>query len=364
MTLRQTSLVAFAIAAATFAGGQGAKPKPKAPPAKPGAPAPQKPAAGAVQMPGDNGKIGTPYQLGKAGEELVFTLEKAEFASRTLLADRNIFPKPGERLLLVTYSVQNPGARDRFFFNQSFTFTVVSPDDQNFVAGGTAANGAAAYHPDRKEPLSLQLKPAQKIKAITVIQMHPKGPVNKLIIQRGKDTPVLRYDMKDKVAPLAGAFADNEGKDIRDVGAGLIETPFELGGWDVTVEKMADELLPIGSYAPPAGQRSVVLTVHIKNVSFQPAGMHSSLIVPKMTDADGSELTYPNAMLKNSAPEPFNNSAIGPGEEARFRMVFYAPLLSKPDKVVFKEYWSERSVSVKLEKPKKETGAPPPSPVR
>lgn len=351
--------VVSAVLVATLAVGQGAKVKPKTPPAKPPA-APQKPAAGAAQMPGDNGKVGTPYQLGKAGDEFVFTLEKAEFVSRLLLKDQDVFPQAGERLLIITYTVQNPGNRDRFFFNQSFSFTVVSPDDQNFVYDGARGHGAAAYHPDRKEPLSIQIKPAQKVKAIAVVSMHPKGPVNKLIVQRHRETPVLRYDMKEKVGPMKGAFAGAEGLDILNVGSAVIETPFELGGWDVTVEKMAEELLPIGAYEPPAGHKCIVLTVHLKNAGFRPAGMHSSMIVPKMTDADGSELSYPNAMLKNSAPEPFNNSAIGPGEEARFRMVFYVPLLSKPEKVVLKEYWSGRSVSVKLEKPKKEEGPPPP----
>ncbi|HRK20558.1 MAG TPA: hypothetical protein PLX06_02035 [Fimbriimonadaceae bacterium] len=345
MTVTQTALAAIAIVVAASAGGQGAKGK--TPP-----PTQTKPIVGTAQMPGDNGKVGTPYQLGKTGDELIFTLEKAEFASRLLLSDNDKFPKAGERLLVVTYSVQNPGKSDRFFFNQSFSFTVVSPDDQNFVYDGARGSGAAAYHPDRKEPMSIQLKPAQKVKAIAVISMHPRGPVNKLIVQRHKDTPVLRYDMKEKVSPMTGAFAGKDGLEILDVGSAIIETPFDLGGWDVNVEKVSEELLPIGSYAPPAGQKCVILTVHIKNVGFRPGPMHSSLILPKMTDEDGSELTYPNAMLKNSAPESFNNGAIGSGEEARFRMVFYAPLLTKPAKVVFKEYWSGQSVAVKLEKPK------------
>src|SRR5690349_16902488 len=91
------------------------------------------PVQGAVQMPGDNGKIGTPYMLGKKGEELVFTLEKAEFASRLFHKQDAFFPDEGKRLLVLTYAIQNPSSSgDRPFSNQSFSFTVVSPDDENF----------------------------------------------------------------------------------------------------------------------------------------------------------------------------------------------------------------------------------------
>jgi hypothetical protein len=75
MKYRWISLIVIAMAGATFASDQGAKPN-------------TPPKQGAVQMPGDNGKVGTPYMLGKKGEELVFTLEKAEFASRRMPVSR------------------------------------------------------------------------------------------------------------------------------------------------------------------------------------------------------------------------------------------------------------------------------------
>src|SRR5687768_12121148 len=174
-----TFLIAtLAMGAWVYAVGQGAKPKP---------------GQGAVQLPGDNGKIGTPYQLGKKGDELVFTLEKAEFASRFFRAEDAGFPDAGKRLLVLTYAIQNPGTGDRNFSNQSFAFTVVSPDDENYLCDGATANGWAAYHPERRDRMNMQLKPAQKVRALVAIEIHPKGPVNKLIVQRGKGTPVLRY---------------------------------------------------------------------------------------------------------------------------------------------------------------------------
>jgi len=327
---------------------QGTKAKTKAaPPA----------AQGAVQMPGDNGKVGTPYLLGKKGEELVFTLEKAEFASRFFWSQNAIFPKEKQRLLLLTYSVQNPasGTGDRPFSDQSFSFTVVSPDDENFVTDSMGANGGAGLHPDRRDRMNLQLKPAQKVKAVAVVSMHAKGPVNKLIVQRGKGNPVLRYDLKEKVKPLTGSFADNEGLDMRDVGAALMTQNVELGPWDIVVEKMADEPASIGDFSVDPGHKYVVLTVTIKNASMTPYPLHNSLITTKVTDADGADLGDQRYWAKNSTPERFQQMTVEPGAQVRLRMLYHVSLLTKLDKITFSDQqYSSRSAVVKLEEPKKD----------
>jgi hypothetical protein len=79
--------------------------------------------------------------------------------------------------------------------------------------------------------------------------------------------------------------------------------------------------------------------------------MHGSILQPKMTDADGTTLRSHGNMLKMSADDSFN-MMMDPAAQVRFRMVFYAPLLSKPEKLLLKEYNSERSVVVTLSPPK------------
>jgi hypothetical protein len=280
----------------------------------------------------------------------VFTLEKVEFASRALMKDAALWPNDGERLLVLHYAIQNPGTGDRFFFGQSFAFTVVSPDDENYLCDGAAANGLTGYHPDRRERLSMQLKPAQKVRAMTVVQIHPKGPVNKLIVQRGKGTPVLRYDLKEKVKPMTGAFAASGGMDILDVGKANLTVPYDHGVWDVTVESMVDVPAAIGSYELDAGEKWIVLTVSLTNAGFSPAPLHSSIMIGRFYDADGSELPQSVIMLKNSTPDSFNGT-IDPGTTVKVRMLYKAPLLAKGRNVIFKEGTSYRLVDVKLEKP-------------
>lgn len=309
----------------------------------------------AVQMPGDNGKVGTPYLLGKKGEELVFTLEKAEFASRFFWAQDAIFPKEKQRLLVLTYSVQNPasGTGDRSFSDQSFAFTVVSPDDENFVTDSMSAKGAAAIHPDRRDRLNVQLKPTQKVRAFAVVSIHPKGPVNKLIIHRGKGTPVLRYDLKEKVGPMTSCFAANKGNDILEKGSALMTQNVDLGPWDIVVEKMADEPAAIGDFTVNPGHKYVVLTVSIKNTSMTPYPLHNSIIRTKVTDVDGGELPDSQYWAKNSTPERFGQMTVAPGAQVRLRLLYHVSLLTKLSTITFSDLqYSGMAATVKLEEPK------------
>jgi hypothetical protein len=106
------------------------KPKPQAP-AKP-KPTATSPTKGTVQLPGDNGKIGVTYQLGEKESEMHFTLESAEFASRLATAEDDIISQPERRLLVLTFTAQNPQKLEMGLTWNTFQFTVVSPDDQNF----------------------------------------------------------------------------------------------------------------------------------------------------------------------------------------------------------------------------------------
>jgi hypothetical protein len=309
---------------------------------------------GAVQMPGDNGKVGVPYQLGPKGDELVFTLEKAEFASRFMLSNDVGFPDADKRFLILTVAVQNPASSDRSFSTQSFSYTVVSPDDQNYLCDGLADNGYTSIHPDRRERMNIQLKPAQKVRALIAVEMHPKGPVNKLIVQRVKGTPVLRYDLKGKVAPMKGAFAANDGMDMLATGASMLNTVADLGPWDITVEKVNDEPAAIGEYTLDTGNKWIVFTVVIKNASMAPYPLHKDLILSKVTDVDGGALPESRIWLKNSTPDGFVQTTVEPGGQVRVRVIYQASIATKAEKITFSDQqYSGRSVAVKLEEPKK-----------
>jgi hypothetical protein len=311
-----------------FVNAQAAKPKPK----------PAAATGPATPMPGSGGKIGTPYKLGNKGDELHFTLEKAEFATRFMIESDTVMTDPKHRMLVITFAAQNPAKVDRAFSERAFKFTVVSPDDENFVVS------VPIVHPDRRTPMNIQLKPAQKVRGIAYVPIHPKGPVNKLIIQRGDKTPVLRYDLHDLVKPLSNVYAADKGVSTIDPGIGVMKVPFELGPFDYTVDSV-EEMPRLNDWNPGDGQKVIVIRMLLKDVSMVQYWATASFL-PKLIDDDGNELRFVET-LKNSSDEHLHTNP-APGDELKFRLVFYAPANAKLQKLVLYSQLSGRSVMIPI----------------
>jgi hypothetical protein len=297
----------------------------------------QKPA---VQMPGDNGKVGVPYVLGPKGQEFVFTLEKAEFASRAFIYDSAVFAQENQRVLIVTFAVQNPGKADRFFQGNAFKFTVVSPDDKNYTPSGYV------YHPETLETISTQLKPAQKIRAFFAVAIHPKGVVNKLIVQPASG-PVLRYDLRGKVKPMTDVFASENGIDTLDVGKAKVGPPFGLGYFDFAMEKLEESAAESGGFKPGDGNKLFIATMTVKNVSKTKPTFAQNYLVSKLVDENGEEMRL-LGMAKMSGPEPPAHQNFDLGQQLRFRLVFEGPSAAKPVNLKLTDIHSRRSVLVSL----------------
>ena len=168
------ALTLFALAAATFAAlpSLAQNPKPQT-----------NPTLGTPQLPGDNGKLKTIYQLGEKGSELHFTLDSAAVGLHYAAPDDMFLAGKGQRLLILNFTVQNPQTKEMKLGAKSFAFTAVSPDDENYEFNGYLLHGTKKTHLDQA------LKPAQKVKCIVVFAIHESGPINKLMVQRGKRTP-------------------------------------------------------------------------------------------------------------------------------------------------------------------------------
>lgn len=295
-------------------------------------------------MAGDSGKMGTPYVIGNKGEELVFTLEKAEFASRYFMKEQTGFAPEGRRLVVFTYAVQNLGKTERPFSAYSFKFTVVSPDDENFECDGL--HGWQAIHPDRRDVMNLSLKPAQKIHAQVAIQIHPNGPINKLIVQRGNNTPVLRYDLHTGVAPLKGAFSSNLGRDSREIGEARLNEIFELGPWNIDVMSVSDVNDSLGDWTPEGG-KFVVVTLVVNNAALGQYALNGSTLLGKMVDSSNMDLQY-TVLLKDDISEQYV-AMLDPGAQTRVRMVFRCKTTVRPNKLTIRDQqYSQRSVSIQL----------------
>lgn len=308
------------------------KPKPK--------PGQTRPTLGTVQLPGDNGQVNTAYSMGNKGDELNFTLDTAEFADRAQFADGTTFPTADQKLLLLTFTVQNPQKRDMYLTWNTFKFTVVSPEDQNQEFGGYL------YHPTQRTRYESTLKPAQKVKATIAIPIHAVGPVNKLMVRRGK-APILRYDLRGKVKPLTGPFATNEGIDIAKEGAGALNTPVALGQLDWTFESVEAVDGPIGNYKAREGEKVYIVTATAKNSGLMKFNVTWNTLRPTMKDADGEPFEWKQDFVGMNSNKTISTE-LEPNDSIRAKFVFTGPANAKPAKLSFLDSRTNRTLVIKL----------------
>jgi hypothetical protein len=242
---------------------------------------------------------------------------------------------------VITFAVQNPGKVDRTFGEREFKFTVVSPDDENFVVN------VPIVQPDRRTAINMQLKPAQKVRGMAYLQIHPTGPINKLVVERGTNNPVLRYDLHDLVKPLTSPFAADNGKSSVNPGVAAMKTPFELGPFDFTVDSM-EEMPKVGDYDPGDGKKVVVFNMVLNNVSMV-KWWSTGNYTAKLYNEDGDEMAS-TAILKNSSDENFFTNP-EPKNPMKYRVLFYAPVAAKLTKFVLLDGPSGRSVVIPLTAP-------------
>jgi hypothetical protein len=300
------------------------------PPKKPAVVKPADPAAakgpivlGTTQLPGDFGKLGQTYTIGKR-DPINFTLDSARYvADRFFVNGRGTYPKADEKLLVLRFTVHNPQPRDVYFDGARLTLTAVDAQDTNHVASGEAVRAGVTDQP----AFGAALKPAQKVQLETVIRVPAKGEAPKLIVQREDGAPVIRYDLRGKAAPVAAPFADpadtTGATALKDVPvAPGAYVPF--GGYDLKVESVAAVTGKLNGYAPQAGSRYLTVICSLRNATGADQPYYPQYFDTTLRDADGEKVAGNHSMLKASRDE-LASGKLAPGEEARVRFFFPLP---------------------------------------
>ena len=171
--------------------------------------------------------------------------------------------------------------------------------------------------------------------------------VNKLIVEPGAGNPVLRYDLRDKVKLLTGALAADNGIDILEIGRAKVGTPYGVGWFEYNIEKFEESTAASGGFTPTAGNKLLIATITVKNVSRTKPGFGPGFLVPKMLDENGDEIRL-TAMAKVSGPEPPTNQNREPEQQVRFRFVFQCPASVKLASLLLRDLHSARRVTAQL----------------
>jgi hypothetical protein len=316
-----------------IAGGAQAQ-KPKKPASKPAAakPAAAKPippkkapsgpiVLGTEQLPGDFGQFGQTYTIGKFSP-INFTLKSAEYSVLPVTMGRNTYAaKVDEKILLLHYVVHNPLPKEQSYDWSSIRFTVVDAKDQNheFIT--------CVGREGTTEPVSMSLKPAQKLDVYAAIIVPAEGVTPKLMVEREKGAPVVRYDLRGKVAPLAAPYAD-----AADT-TGMTAAPaipakagqfYATGAFEMRLDSVSYTNEPLLRRDPGKGNRWVTAVFTIKNRTNGQQRIYWADFLPELKDADGEKAKYTQALLKATRDEVASGE-LAPGEEARIRFFFAVP---------------------------------------
>ncbi|MEO7718854.1 MAG: hypothetical protein ABIY70_21860 [Capsulimonas sp.] len=312
--------------AAFFAGTLGAAPAQAKTPASVKKAASAKKAAGPIvlgttQLAGDFGKVGTTYTIGKS-TPINFTLKSAEYSVVPFTVGLNTWqPRGDEKLLVLRYTVHNPMPREQSYSWSDIRFTAVDAKDINheFIQ--------AVVREGDTQPLSISLKPAQKLDVVTAIVVPAMGVVPKLIVLRESGAPVVRYALSGNVKPLPANVADASdasGATARKEVPAQRDIFYATGVFDTRLDEVAYVDGPLLGRAPGENNRYITTIFTIKNRSQGTQRYVWSDFLPDLRDADGESASYTQALLKATRDES-TYGELAPGEEARIRFFFPLP---------------------------------------
>lgn len=285
--------------------------------AKPGGPI----VLGTTQLPGDFGKLGQTYTIGKS-QPVNFTLNSAEYTVMPFISGGNWHgPTAEQKLLMLHYTVHNPRPSEFPYSWSAIRFTAVDASDTNRTYI-TAVNREGTT-----DNLSLSLKPAQKVGVVAAIMVPAAGVVPKLIVECEQGAPVIRYDLRGKVKALPEPFADpadSAGASARKevpVPAGVFAS---MAAMDMRLDEVAFTTEALGRAEPQSGGRLVTAVFTIKNRGPGTLSYAWSTFNAVLKDTDGEKTEYNQVLLKARRDEPAQGN-LAPGEEAKVRFAFPLP---------------------------------------
>jgi hypothetical protein len=177
------------------------------------------------------------------------------------------------------------------------------------------------------EKLQITLKPAQKIDAVSAVLVPAEGVVPKLIVEREKGAPVVRFDLRGKVKPLPAPVADPSdasGATARKEVPAVPGTFYATGVFDTRLDEVSYVKGPLLQREAGDGKRYFTAVLTLKNRTNRPQSYYWGYFLADLKDAEGEKSAYAQALLKPTRDEATSGD-LAPGEEARIRYFFPIP---------------------------------------
>lgn len=265
-------------------------------------------------------KVGIPERLGDKGSELQFTLDSAAIASRYPAPEDTIIAITKERLLVLTFTVTNPVAREQRAAPGSFNFLVQGSAPQPYEGRGYF------YHPAKHTRYETFLKLGQKVQFVTIVPIYAEGPVTNLKIRRGAKSSV-QYNLSNSTVKSTSTFSP-DGISLTAEAAVKMNETFDCAGFDMTIfdSGIAREIGPIKA---PAGKQLIYFSVRYKNALLRPNPLGFQIVTPTLLDASGQSISWTSEIISDATNKDLYQD-LAPGETVSGKYVFVGPTGVRP----------------------------------
>ncbi len=277
---------------------------------------------GNTELAGDNGVFGKVYSLRK-DSPLYFSLKSAEYTTGQIVSNDRLFsPKADDKLLVLHFSVQNP-QKGELFIRGDMALSMTVVDSMNVNHAPTAAWADEQNH----QGISLRLKPMQKIDVYNIFTVPAKGSAPKLMVLPGENNgPILRYDLHDKVKPLAAPYADPAdptGATALTVVPQKLNVRCPFDTWSASVDGFATVTEPVLDRKLEHGDTYLLVSMTVRNENTFRLPLRFDTFNGTLVSGDGEKLDSRGLILGSSYRAV--GQPVESGDEMHVRMVFIVP---------------------------------------
>lgn len=301
------------------------------------------------EMPGQWGELGRNYTTTGRGHKLLYRVTALEYRVDPVIIGKEAYaPKADEKLLVVHYVLQNAQTTNYTVSWSSLTMTVV--DSTEATCKGVPAMGNEID----KQPVNIELKPAQKIEVYRVFRVAAAGPAKKLIVYR-VEPPVVRFDLveKCKPTPLAKELADPAdatGATPAQPLAAKLGQKLPLGPLQITVDSWQPGQPTCEGKAPKEGRQWVYVTATATNLAPEEERLQFSAIRPRLLVGE-DQIKSRMGLWQVETDQVLKPGVLAPGASRTIRWVFDAPAELTAPKLALEWQSTDRQAVLELPAP-------------
>lgn len=270
--------------------------------------------SGTTQLQGQAGEVGKAYTLGK-DDKLNFTLTGVEYRLEPVTI-RDVYSARGDqKLVQLKFTVQNPLSRDQSVSYNSFRLTLVDDRDVNYRVDSYASRQG------ENTSYETSLKPSQKVDLVMAWPVPAGTNIVKMLVERGDNAPIVRYDLRGKIKPLAAPFSTNGYAALEQVPA-QVNTVYPLKLLSGKVESFGFTTEALDGSPPEEGSRYFTALISVRNLTAnQEVSINYATFKAILTDQDGASQESNNYLVRATSGAQFETQ-LKPGAEVRFRIYF------------------------------------------